>query len=165
MPQQSRTPLRGPVRTVMVAALLGSLALTGCGSKSEPTPSPSESRTTLSPHTSQIEVAVGQSAQLGLGEMNLSVGDGWGVVSQQPSGIVEAKTVTGEKVFGYTQPPEDVGKAGAPTVGAIQITGTRPGTTKLKVVYCFRDTIREGCNRGYSKADENQPKTITVTVH
>lgn len=165
----STSRVRGRVRTLAVVVLLGSLALTGCGPKGDATPgapsTPAESRTTLPPQTIQIAVAVGESAQLGLGSLNPSVGDNWGVVSQQPSGLVEARTVTGDRVFGHTPSPSEASATGLSTVGAIQITGLKPGTTKLKVIYCYRSEVREGCDQGYAKGAEYQPKIITVTVH
>lgn len=120
---------------------------------------------TLPPDTRRVEIAVGEKAHIGLGRVNTSVGDNYGAVSQQPSGIVDAEFVTGTEVMGHRKPLFEEEKDGASTDGAIQFTGLKPGTATVRIIYCFRDVIREGCNRGYSKGTKNQPFSVTVTVH
>lgn len=135
--------------TLLAGMLVGAVALTGCGAGQEPLPL----------GTTDVELSVGETAQVALGEWSPGVGDGWGVVSQTDEAVLEAVDVfTGGRVFGETE--RDLGD-GASLPHAVEVTGAARGVSTVRVIYCYRDTIVEGCDQG---PRDIEPIEITVAV-
>ena len=153
------------------------LLLTSCGldlgGLGPGTPSPSEPPSSSDPPvepptlsaellpegTQQLEIEVGETAQIYWGGSSTSVGDNWGVLSVEPEGVAEAGFVSGDSVLGF-EDWEDTSTGGdGPT--ALEVTGIAPGTATIRVQYCFREELAEDCDPG---SKDGYPTDVTVTV-
>ncbi|MGP9694154.1 hypothetical protein ACT3TZ_05990 [Brachybacterium sp. AOP25-B2-12] len=155
---------RSIARTLVTvpSALALALGAAACDPGSDPTPTEGPS-TTLAPGTTEVELAVGDTEQVGIGDVSPGIGDAWGVVARSDESVADAEVVLAEKVAGVekddaTEPAE----VGRPTEAAVAITGRTPGTTTVRVVYCYRTAMAEGCDQGPDGPVE--PLEITVTV-
>lgn len=147
--------------TSALTAAAGILLLAGCGVLGGGDGS-SEDGELLPQGTTEVQLAVGETAQVSLGEGSQGVGDDWGVVSQTDDAVAEAGVVMDEEVFG-TEDGEDAPGASMPY--AVELTGQEPGTTTVRVLYCTRTEIAEGCDQSKGTLDAPvAPVEITVVV-
>lgn len=141
--------------TTVAAVLL----LAGCGVLSGDDGAEGE---LLAQGTAEVHLAVGETAQISLGEGSQGVGDDWGVVSQTDEAVAAAEVVMGEEVHG-TAEAEDAPGASMPY--AVELTGERAGTTTVRVLYCTRAAIAEDCDQSTGTLDPPvDPVEITVVV-
>ena len=166
------------VLPILAAALLAAGSLTGCealglgGSGGAPspttTPLPTPDDGTLLPEgTTELLIESGETVQVDLGEGSQGVGDMWGVVSQTNENAATVEVVLGEKVFGtpHRDPSDTPAPPGSSTRFAVEITGREPGTSTVRVLYCARAEIAEGCDQSTgTKEAPVDPVEITVTV-
>lgn len=167
-----RRPLTRRALTGATIAVIAIAALSGCdllpgpgaGDPSSTDPSPEPTPTApLEEGTTEVQLAVGESAQISLGSLNPSTGDQWGLISQTDETVADAWIVSGEAVYGpHTPNPRPTG---TPSPHAIEITALAPGTTTLRFLYCTRTAIAEGCDQSNGTLDPPvPPQEITVTV-
>lgn len=114
----------------------------------------------LAAGTDQVTLEVGGTAQVDLGTWSPGVGDDWGVVPTEGDDAVEAHVVTNSEVFGVRKARDEPGTGGSSPY-AVELTGIEPGTSTVRVIYCYRSTIVGGCDQGPHEID---PIEITVTV-
>ncbi len=149
----------------LFAAAGAAMLLAGCAllSPGEPgTPSASPTGTLLEQGTTEVELGAGELAQVSLGEGSQGIGDAWGVVSQSDDSVAQAEIVMDEEVLGAEE-GEDAPGASMPY--AVQITGLAPGTSTVRVLYCTRAEITEGCDQSQGTLEPPvAPIEITVTV-
>lgn len=148
-----------------LGALAATVLLAGCGilggSAEDPTSGPAEG-TLHDQGTTEVEIAVGETAQVSLGEGSQGVGDAWGVISQTEESVASADVVLDEDVYG-TGVGEDAPGSSMPY--AVELTGLDAGTTTVRVLYCTRAEIAEGCDQSKGTLDPPvDPVEITVTV-
>lgn len=148
-----------------LGALAATVVLAGCGmlggSAEDPTSGPAGG-TLHEQGTTEVEIAVGETAQVSLGEGSQGVGDAWGVISQTEESVASADVVLGEDVYG-TGGGQDAPGASMPY--AVELTGIEAGTTTVRVLYCTRAEIAEGCDQSKGTLDPPvDPVEITVTV-
>lgn len=164
---------RAAARTGALLAV-GALALSGCsllgiGAPTDPDPDPTATETPrpgrLEPEgTTEVTVAPGEAVQVSLPDGSTGVGDMWGVVSVSDPAVAEADVEIGSGVFG--QPPSSPN----PTVGgsspfSVEITGKAAGEAKIRVLYCTRTEVEEGCDQSQGTLDAPvEPVEITVRV-
>lgn len=143
--------------TVVVAAVL----LAGCGVLSGGDDSDADPEL-LTQGTAEVQLTVGETAQVSLGEGSQGVGDEWGVVSQTDDTVTTTTVVMDEDVFGAEE-GEDAPGASMPY--AVELTGQQPGTTTVRVLYCTRTEIAEGCDQSQGTLEAPvAPVEITVVV-
>lgn len=138
------------------------LLLAGCGLIGG-TPGGGDPEGELLPEgTTEVHVAVGESAQVSLGLGSQGVGDDWGVVSLTDDAVAEAEVVMDEEVIGT----EEGGDApGASMPYAVELTGVEAGTTTVRVLYCTRSEIAEDCDQSSGTLEPPvDPVEITVVV-
>ncbi|WP_394213882.1 hypothetical protein [Brachybacterium vulturis] len=136
------------------AALLAGCGVLGGGSGDDPA--------LLVQGTTEVQLAVGETAQVSLGEGSQGVGDDWGVISQTDATVAEASVVMDEEVFG-TEDGQDAPGASMPY--AVELTGQQPGTSTVRVLYCTRTEIAEDCDQSKGTLDAPvAPVEITVVV-
>ncbi|ATG50658.1 hypothetical protein CFK38_03330 [Brachybacterium vulturis] len=136
------------------AALLAGCGVLGGGSGDDPA--------LLVQGTTEVQLAVGETAQVSLGEGSQGIGDDWGVISQTDATVAEASVVMDEEVFG-TDEGQDAPGASMPY--AVELTGRQPGTTTVRVLYCTRTEIAEDCDQSQGTLDAPvAPVEITVVV-
>ncbi|MDN5900372.1 MAG: hypothetical protein L0H74_09925 [Brachybacterium sp.] len=152
----------GPRRTARaLAAAAGILLLAGCGALGGED-GPGEDGELLPQGTTEVRLAVGETAQVSLGEGSQGVGDDWGVVSETEEAVAEAGVVMDEEVFG-TEDGQDAPGASMPY--AVELTGQQPGTSTVRVLYCTRTEIAEDCDQSKGTLDAPvAPVEITVVV-
>ena len=134
----------------------------------------------LAEGTETVSLEVGETAQVDLGEWSPGVGDDWGPVPSADGdaaaggtaegvaaedgtvddGVATARVVTSSEVFGVRERHDD-GSTGGSYPYAIELTGLAPGTSTVRVIYCYRTAITEGCDQGARDID---PIELTVTV-
>lgn len=116
--------------------------------------------------TDTLTLAVGEGTQVALAAVRPGVGEAWGVVSADPPGVVTAQVVHGAAVIGQHAP--DAGRpprVGGPVATAVAVRALAPGTATVRVLFCFRSAIEEGCDQGQAYGlDPVAPVLITVTV-
>ncbi|EWS81003.1 hypothetical protein BF93_00655 [Brachybacterium phenoliresistens] len=140
--------------TAVLAGLALAAVLAACGAP--------EHGVLLEQGTTEVDLAVGESAQISLGEGSQGVGDAWGVVSETDSAVASAEVVMDEEVHG-TEQGEDA--PGATMPYAVEVTGLAPGTTTVRVLYCTRSEIAEDCDQSQGTLEPPvDPVEITVTV-
>lgn len=143
-----------------LAAMAGILLLAGCGMFGG-ADGPDEEEL-LPQGTTEVHLAVGETAQVSLGEGSQGVGDDWGVISQTDDAVAAAEVVMDEEVFGAEQ-GEDAPGASMPY--AVELTGEQAGTTTVRVLYCTRTEIAEDCDQSKGTLDAPvEPVEITVVV-
>ncbi|MGP9682432.1 hypothetical protein [Brachybacterium sp. AOP3-A1-3] len=124
----------------------------------------------LAEGTDTVTIEVGETAQVALGEWSPGVGDDWGAVpvtddsagehGAVDDGVVVADVVMNSEVFGVRE-RRDGPEAGGSFPYAVELTGVAPGTSTVRLVYCYRTAIAEDCDQGPRDID---PIEITVTV-
>lgn len=120
--------------------------------------------------TDEVSIEVGETAQVDLGEWSPGVGDDWGAVpvaegdtgenGTVDDGVVVAGVVMNSEVFGVRD-RRDGPEAGGSFPYAVELTGVAPGTSTVRLVYCYRTGIAEDCDQGPRDID---PIELTVTV-
>lgn len=149
---------------VALTALAATALLAGCGvlggsGQADP---PTEEGVLHEQGTTEVELAVGETVQVSLGEGSQGVGDDWGVISQTDESVAEAEVVMDENVVGAEEGQD------APGVSmpyAVELTGLDSGTTTVRVLYCTRAEIAEDCDQSKGTLDPPvDPVEITVTV-
>lgn len=144
-----------------LAAVAGVMLLAGCGMLGGGNGSGGDVEL-LPEGTTEVQLAVGETAQVSLGEGSQGVGDDWGVVSQTDDAVAEAEVVMDEEVSG-TEEGEDAPGASMPY--AVELTGREPGTTTVRVLYCTRAEIAEDCDQSKGTLEAPvAPVEITVVV-
>ncbi|WP_114853657.1 hypothetical protein [Brachybacterium sp. YJGR34] len=106
-----------------------------------------------------VDLDVGETVQVSFGEFSPGVGDDWGVVREEPEGVVDATMVAGSDVAGVDDADEAPGSS---TPLALELTGEAAGTTTVHTLYCYRTAVEEDCDQGPGGPVE--PRLITVTV-
>lgn len=156
------TAATDPARRRTARALtlvLGTVLLAGCGVLGGAS---GDDPALLVQGTTEVQLAVGETAQVSLGEGSQGVGDDWGVISQTDATVAEASVVMDEEVFG-TDEGQDAPGTSMPY--AVELTGQQPGTTTLRVLYCTRTEIAEDCDQSQGTLDAPvAPVEITVVV-
>ncbi len=148
----SRGPGRRPARPL--AALGALLVLSGCYLL-EPEPLPRG--------TEEVTIGVGETVQVDLGHWSPGVGDSWGVLPQEDEeGTLEAHVVMNSEVFGVRE-RRDGPEAGGEFPYAVELTGLAPGTSTVRIQYCYRTAITEDCEQRPHE-DRVAPLEIDVTV-
>ncbi|HEX7349781.1 hypothetical protein [Brachybacterium sp.] len=147
----SREPRRRPARPL--AALGALLALSGCYLL-EPDPLPRG--------TEDVTIEAGETVQVDLGSWSPGVGDDWGVLPQAQEGTLEARVVMNSEVFGVRE-RRDRPEAGGELPYAVELTGLAPGTSTVRIQYCYRTAITEDCEQRPHE-DRVAPLEIDVTV-
>lgn len=159
--------------TALATALLVAAPLAGCSlaDRVEPQPTPTTAPPTarqgtlLPKGTTEVELAVGETVQVSLGQGSPGVGDTWGVVSQTDESTASADVEIGDAVFGTAPGTETPAPVGGSRPYAVELTGVGPGTTTVRVLYCTRAAIAEGCDQSQGTLDPPvDPVEITVTV-
>lgn len=156
-PQATREPgpggahRGGSPRVRLLAGVLVVLALTGCYLLDPDL---------LPEGTDQVSLEVGETAQVDLGTWSPGVGDDWGVVPPEVDGAVEAQVVMNSEVFGVREGRDEPGTGGSFPY-SVELTGIEPGTSTVRVIFCYRSKIMEDCDQGPREID---PIEITVTV-
>lgn len=144
--------------TAVLSGLVLAVTLAGCGLLGPQ----QEDAVLLEQGTAEVELAVGESAQVSLGEGSQGVGDDWGVVSQTDASVASAEVVMDEEVHGTAEGEQ---APGATMPFAVELTGLAPGTTTVRVLYCTRTEIAEGCDQSHGTLEPPvDPVEITVTV-
>lgn len=134
------------------------LLLAGCGLLVSP---PSQG-TLHEQGTTEVEIGVGETTQVSLGDGSPGIGDDWGVISQTDDSVVDAEVVLGENVYGATG-VEDA--PGSSTPFAVELTGLASGSTQVRVLYCTRTEIADDCDQSIGTLDPPvDPVEIVVTV-
>lgn len=124
----------------------------------------------LAEGTDEVSIEVGETAQVDLGEWSPGVGDAWGAVPVAEgdtgengivnNGVVVAGVVMNSEVFGVRE-RRDGPEGGGSFPYAVELTGVAPGTSTVRIVYCYRTEITEDCDQGPRNID---PIELTVTV-
>lgn len=124
----------------------------------------------LAEGTDEVSIEVGETVQVDLGQWSPGVGDDWGAVpvtddstgehGTVDDGIVTAGVVMNSEVFGVRE-RRDGPEAGGSFPYAVELTGVAPGTSTVRLVYCYRTNIAEDCDQGPRDID---PIELTVTV-
>lgn len=180
MPPMTYPPRRVRRRLRRTAGLVGILlaagALASCGvlpTDRDPAPTRPTTGTELLPEgTDRVDLEVGETAQVSLGEGSQGVGDAWGLAEQNDDGVADtggiatAEVVLGDDVVGSSGGDGGEEKPGASMTYAVELTGTAPGTTTVRVLYCTRTkTFTEECDQSNgTKEPPVEPVEITVTV-
>ena len=145
-----------------LTAVAAILLLAGCGVLGGDEGGEDAEAELLAQGTTEVRLAVGETAQVSLGEGSQGVGDDWGVISKTDDAVAEAEVVMGEEVHGTDG---DEGAPGASTVYAVELTGQDPGTTTVRVLYCTRTAIAEECDQSKGTLEPPvDPVEITVVV-
>lgn len=155
------TPDTGSGRAASaLAAAAGILLLAGCGMLVGADGTGEEEL--LPQGTTEVHLAVGETARVSLGEGSQGVGDDWGVISQTDDAVAEAEVVMDEEVHGTEQGAD---APGASMPYAVELTGEQAGTTTVRVLYCTRTEIAEDCDQSKGTLDAPvDPVEITVVV-
>lgn len=174
--------MRTPRTSLLTAAAAGALLLGGCGvlGGDEPTDPPVPDQPTaqqtsasevegtlLEEGTTEVELSVGEIVQVSLGSGSPGIGDDWGVISQTEDGVVDAEVVSGGSVIdGGGDARGDDGEApGSETPFSVELEGVASGTSTVRVLYCTRSPIEEGCDQDKGTREAPVvPVEITVTV-
>lgn len=162
---------RATARTALAAAalLVACGALTGCDllAPGRPDHGPSTSPEPEIPQTypevtRAVTVARGETIRIALPNGNPSVGDQWGVVSSSEPAVAHAEV--------HVEPKEKPSPGAPPMVGgpaafSVQIRGDHPGSTTIRVLYCTRSVIKEGCDQSHGRLKPPvEPREYRVTV-
>ncbi|MDN5822187.1 MAG: hypothetical protein L0H74_09800 [Brachybacterium sp.] len=135
----------------LLAATAAALTLTGCYLL-DPDLQPEG--------TDEVTIGIGETTQVDLGTWSPGVGDDWGVPTQIEGGAVDAHVVMNSEVFGVRDRRDEPGTGGSFPY-AVELTGLEPGTSTVRIIYCYRTPIAEDCDQGPHEID---PLEITVTV-
>ncbi|MGP9694155.1 hypothetical protein ACT3TZ_05995 [Brachybacterium sp. AOP25-B2-12] len=116
--------------------------------------------------TDALTLAVGEEVQVALTAVRPGVGEAWGVVSVDPPDVATAQVVHGAAVTGQDAP--EAGRrplVGGPVATAVAVQALAPGTATVRILFCYRSAIEEGCDQGQAYGlDPVDPVLITVTV-
>ncbi|MCS6711768.1 hypothetical protein JSY14_06930 [Brachybacterium sp. EF45031] len=116
----------------------------------------------LTEGTTSVDVAPGETVQVSLGTGSQGIGDDWGDVSISDDAVATAEVVRGDRVA-TTSAGSDA--PGGEIPFAVAIEGHAPGTTTVRVLYCTRTAIAEGCDQSKgTKEAPVAPAELTVTV-
>ncbi|GAB2542034.1 hypothetical protein [Brachybacterium huguangmaarense] len=172
-PRSTRACTRAAFGTAVLTAALAA-ALTGCdplgcdplGGVDPARSSAPRTATLLEEGTTEVEIGAGETVQVSLGIGTQGVGDMWGVVSQTDEDVADAEVVLGAEVAGQpARNPLSPGPPGSSSPFAVELTGKEPGTTTVRVLYCTRTAIAEGCDQSQGTLEAPvDPVEITVTV-
>lgn len=121
--------------------------------------------TLLPQGTTAVQVAPGETVQVSLAEGSTGIGDDWGVVAISDDAVVGADVAIGSAVFGQPPPTDDGGASGGTSAFAVELEGLAPGEATVRVLYCTRTKVAEGCDQTQGTLDAPvDPVEITVTV-
>lgn len=174
MHKRRSTGKRRSTAVGIIAAAM--LALSGCsilgGSGPEPTtdgpttqdqdgPTPADVEL-LPEGTTTVDLAPGESIQVSLGTGNQGIGDDWGVVANSAETVATAEVVRGDDV---AVEGAESDAPGSETPFAVAVDAHTPGTTTVRVLYCTRTKVAEGCDQSKGTKDAPVgPIELTITV-
>ncbi|MEV8338473.1 hypothetical protein [Leucobacter sp. NPDC077196] len=123
----------------LAAAALGAFALSGCAAPGS---------VTVGYEESSVAVENGTELTVDFGEVNMSVGSDWVIISDPDPSVLS----TGEKVTEYAGESDSVG---GPNDLAYRFTATGTGQTKIQFEYQFRGAVPD---------DPTEQKTALIDV-
>ena len=144
----------------MSMVALGAVLVLGSGCQGAVVPTPPASSTTVllgsDARAGAVTLAVGQRVRLSLGQYNASVGDSWGVLSDEVKGVVAAEVRT---VSLQANPAP-----GSPSEYYLDLTGQTRGVTSLELRYCYRTALAANCDQGRRSGAAYANVQLAVTV-